>query len=121
MSARARIRLHKAVQHGIVLVRGSSTNLLLGIIVVGLLVLITIGVLSPAASSQTTGLLPLLQAQAISAISVALLALAAWIGFRLRFSAAKSRYLARYRSVPDEPEPTTPTHRFVQSVVAQLS
>ena len=120
MSARARIRLHKAVQHGIVLVRGSSTNLLLGIIVVGLLVLITIGVLSPAASSQTTGLLPLLQAQAISAISVALLALAAWIGFRLRFSAAKSRYLARYRSVPDEPEPTTPTHRFVQSVVAQL-
>jgi hypothetical protein len=120
MSSRARIRLRNAVQHGIAVVRGSSTNLLLGIIVVGLLVLITFGVLSPSASKETTGLLPLLQAQAISAVSVALLALAAWLGFRLRFSAAKSRYLARYRSMPDAPEPATPSHRFVHSVVTQL-
>ena len=120
MSARGRIRLRKAVQQGVVVVRGSSTNLLLGLILVALLVLITIGVLAPGASTQTTGLLPLLQAQAISAISVAVLALAAWIGFRLRFGAAKGRYLARYRSASAEPEPATPTHRFVQSVVAQL-
>ena len=120
MSGRVRIRLRKAAQQGMVLVRNSSTNLLLGIIVVALLVLITIGVLAPSASDETTGLLPLLQAQAISAISVALLALAAWIGFRLRFGAAKTRYLGRYRSVSEEAEPATPTHEFVHGVVDQL-
>jgi hypothetical protein len=120
MSGRTRIRLRKAAQHSTRVVSSSMTSLLLGIVVIGLLVLITAGVLSTHASKQTTGLLPLLQAQAISAVSVALLGLVAWLGFRLRFSDAKSRYLARYRLASDEPESKTSTHRFVQSVVTQL-
>jgi hypothetical protein len=120
MSGRTRIRLRRAAQDSTRVVAGSMTTLLLGAIVIGLLVLITVGVLSAHASKETTGLLPLLQAQAISAVSVALLALVAWLGFRLRFGAAKSRYLARYRSPSDESDPKTSTHQFVQSVLAQL-
>ena len=120
MNPRTRIRLDRALRHGAGLLRGSLTNVLLGIVVVLLLVLIAIGVASPNASRQTTALLPLLQAQAINAVSLALLAVVAWLGFRLRFSTAKRRYLARYRLPADMHEASAPADRFVQNVVEQL-
>lgn len=120
MNPRTRIRLGRALRHGAGVLRGSLTNLLLGIVVVALLVLTTVGVLSPEASLQTTGLLPLLQAQAINALSLALLALVAWLGFRLRYSTAKRRYLGRYRMSADGQEAATPTDRFVRNIAEQL-
>jgi hypothetical protein len=120
MNARTRLRLERALRHGAGAVRNSVTNILLGLVVVGLLVVIAFGIASSHANPQTIGLLPLLQAQAISAVSVTVLGLAAWLGFWLRFGAAKSSYLARYRSTGDLQRPLSSTAVFVRGVAEQL-
>jgi hypothetical protein len=80
-------------------VSSSGNALLLATIVAVLLIIVGAGVLSAQASRETKGLAPLLQDQAIGALSVALVALVAWLGFRLRFRDAKTRYLRSYWAV----------------------
>jgi hypothetical protein len=96
---------------------------LLGLLVLVLLVLVIVGATSDGASSDTKGLLPILQDQGISALSVALLALVTWIGFRLRFRGARSRYLLRYRpggsEDPDATDEASEEHPLVREVLRQ--
>ncbi|GAA1760284.1 hypothetical protein GCM10009681_34370 [Luedemannella helvata] len=83
-----------------------TSVLLVGLAAGVLLAIVWWGAASAQASAQTKGFLPLLQDQAVSAITLAIIGLAAWLGFRLRFRDAKSRYLRPYRrAVGAAPDP----------------
>jgi hypothetical protein len=68
-----------------------------GILILLLVSLVWLGIISRNAQKNTESLVPILQAQATSALSLALLGLAAWAGFQLRYRRARLRYLQPYR------------------------
>ena len=68
-----------------------------GILILLLASLVWLGIVSRNAQKDTESLVPLLQNQATSALSIALLALAAWAGFQLRYRRARLRYLQPYQ------------------------